>query len=400
VEETSVPISNGLDTLDVGYKNGVRDLNNVSPRVGFTLNVGGTNDFVIRGGTGIYYGTPTSELSFGHQLFNGQRVLATEVANDRQPGFILDPFRGVTREDIVEGRVPLPPQALTIIGDDYEMPGLWQTMIGMQKQIGSVLGIDADLVYYRGFDQSQNYDPNLFFDPVTGYNKHPNQFGRPVPTLGGLVYRHSHGKSENLSLATGLTRRFQNNFQAGVTYTAMFFRKDTNSGAGGFNGSQDNNFCLECEFGRANDFQRHTLRANGIMRLPWDVSLAGSYIYGSGNYFNASYAQNPFGQGGTRLIPVPGAIFGSLVGYDGSVLPRNSLKGEAIHKVDIRVTKEFSIGHGMRVAGIAEMFNVFNHANFGSYTTTLNTSNYGRPVQNLATTYAPRSGQLAFKFSF
>jgi hypothetical protein len=400
VEETTVLIDNGKERFDAGYKNGVRDLNNVSPRFGFTYNVGGANDLVIRGGSGIYYGTSTSELAFGHQLFNGQRVLAAEVPNDRQPGFILNPFRGVTREDIVEGRVPLPPQALTIIADDYEAAGLWQSMVGMQKQFGAAIGIDADLLFYRGFDQSQHYDPNLFFDPVTGYNRHPNQFGRPIPTLANLQYRHSRGKSEGLSLATGVTRRFQNNWQAGVTYTHMFFRRDTGSGAGGFNGASDNNFCLECEFGRASDFQRHTLRGNGIVRLPWAVSLAGSYIYGSGNYFNASYAQNPFGQGATRLIPVPGATFGSLVGYDGSVLPRNSFQGEPIHKVDLRVSKEVALGGGMKLAGIAELFNVFNRANFGSYSTTLNTLNFGFPVQNLATTYAPRSGQLAFKLSF
>jgi hypothetical protein len=400
VEETTVLIDNGKERLDAGYKNGVRDLNNFSPRLGFTYSVGDANDFVLRGGTGLYYGTPTSELAFGHQLFNGQRVLATEVINDGRPGFILDPFRGVTRDDIVEGRVPLPPQSLTVIADDYEMPGLWQSMIGMQKQFGEVLGLDADLIYYRGFDQSQNYDPNLFYDPETGYNKHPNRFGRPVSTLGGLVYRFSHGKSESLSLSTGLTRRFQNNFQAGVTYTLMFFRRDTNSGNAGFNGATDNNFCLECEFGRAGDFQRHSLRANGIVRLPWEFSLAGSYIYGSGNYFNASYSQNPFGQGGTRLIPVPGASFGSLVGYDGSVLPRNSFHGKPIHKVDLRLSKEVALFGTLKLAGIAELFNVFNHANFGSYATTLNTSNFGQPVQNVATTYAPRSAQLALKLSF
>ena len=400
VTETTVIINNGFDVnKNVGYKNGIRDLGNLQTRAGFTYNVGGGNDLVIRGGTGLYYGTSTSELAFGHQLFTGQRVLVNQVINDKRPGFVGDPLRGVTGADIVSGKVPLPPQALTIIAEGYEAAGVWQSSLGMQKQLGSVFGIDADLLYYRGFDMPQNYDPNVFYDPSNGLNLHPN-LGRPERTLSNLGYRFSSGKSDNLHLATGLTRRYKNNWQGGLTYTLVAFRRDTGSGSAGFGGAPDQNFCLSCMFARGADFQRHSLRANGIVRLPFAVSVSGSYIYGSGTYFNANYAQTPTGLGLSRLIPVPGATFGSLKGYDGSMVPRNSFHGQSIHKVDLRFTKDVNLSHGVKVSGIAEVFNLFDRGNFGSYTTQINSTSFGNPVQNLATTYGPRSGQLAFKLSF
>lgn len=54
----------------------------------------------------------------------------------------------------------------------------------------------------------------------------------------------------------------------------------------------------------------------------------------------------------------------------------------------------------LRVSGIAEVFNLFNHANYGNYQTLVDTPTFGQPVQNSSGTYQPRSGQLAFKVSF
>ncbi|MGC4049054.1 MAG: TonB-dependent receptor [Paludibaculum sp.] len=54
VTPTVIMINNGKESGDFGYKTGIRDLNNFAPRVGFAWNVGGKNDLVIRGGSGLY----------------------------------------------------------------------------------------------------------------------------------------------------------------------------------------------------------------------------------------------------------------------------------------------------------------------------------------------------------
>lgn len=380
VGETDVIIDNGLFTENVGYRNDIKDFNNVSPRAGFNYDVSGNGGLVIRGGAGLFYSTLHSNPTFDQQLWNGQRVLTNTFRNDGRPGFVRDPTRGITGEDVVSGRVPLPPQGVYLFNHDHQLPAAFQTVIGVQKQLGQSMSVDADLTHARNYDIQSSIDSNLFYDPATGYNKPLATFGRPRPDYGQLRYRSSDAKTEELKLATSFTRRFRDNWQAGLTYTLMLVGEATTS---------DNPFCRQCEWGLASDFQRHTFRANGIYQLPFDITVAGAYFYGSGNPYQGTWSWNPFGSGaGTRLRP------------DGSLIPRNNLQGESIHKVDIRATKEIALFGSVKLSGIAELFNVFNHANYGSYTGTENSVNYQKPVQNLATAYTPRSGQLAFKLSF
>jgi hypothetical protein len=383
VRETDVPIDNGLFSENVGYRTDIRDLNNWSPRVGFNYDVSGNGQLVFRGGTGWYYSVPVSNATFDQQLFNGQRVLANTFTNDGRPGWVLDPQHGRTGEDFLSGRAPLPPQAVTVFAHDYQLPTILQSMAGFAKQLGVVMAFDADLTHYKGYIGSSR-DPNLFHDPSTGYNRHPNRGGRPRPDYGRITLYESKGRADNLMLATSFTRRYKDNWQAGLTYTYMFFRNDTGTSTSGYSNSNRNNFfdiSLDGEWARALDFQRSTLRLNGIYNLPHDFTLAGAYFYGSGNYFFSSYPWDPFGSGaGIRLRP------------DGSMIERNNLKGKPIHKVDLRVTREIALGYGVKIAGIAEVFNLLNTKNFGNYTTVETRSNYGKPVQHLGTMFVPRSG--------
>ena len=80
-------------------------------------------------------------------------------------------------------------------------------------------------------------------------------------------------------------------------------------------------------------------------------------------------------------------------------MPRNALLGNPLHRLDLRVTKVFDLG-AIRVSGIAELFNVLDHENFGSYQRNVNRSNFGNPVFNGDIAYGPRSAQFAFRIEF
>ena len=409
VKETDAIVNNGVETLNLGYKNGIRDFNNLAPRFGFTYSVREKNDVVVRGGTGLFYSVQHSNPTFAHQMFNGQRVLTVAFLNDGTPGFIADPRRGITADDILSGRVALPPQSPQVISPGYEQPYTWQSVLGIQKQIGDAMAVDADLTYWRGYDEGRSWDPNLFFDPITGYNLDPRQFGRPNPQFDAFEWRISDGKSDYMALATSFSRRYRNNFQAGLTYTLMFFKHDTNN-LETSPASADNQFDLDAEWARSTDFQRHTMRANGIYRLPFGFSLAAAYFFGSGNYFPTFYAARPFAKPGVnRLnigapIQIPADVANrfdgpSVIGT-GEVVPRNALKGDPLHKLDLRLTKEFSLGGDVKLSGIAELFNVLNHSNFGTYNGQINSSTFGQPRQDLNGAYLPRVMQLAFRLAF
>ena len=132
------------------YPNNLRDIGSVAPRGGFTWNVGGRGDLVIRGGSGLYYSIPDSNTTFSIQSFNGERILVNSFPNDGRPGFIQDPTRGRTPEDFLSGRFPVPAQGPRVIAHDYQMPSTWQSILGMQKQIGSQLGVRSRLHALEG----------------------------------------------------------------------------------------------------------------------------------------------------------------------------------------------------------------------------------------------------------
>jgi hypothetical protein len=88
------------------------------------------------------------------------------------------------------------------------------------------------------------------------------------------------------------------------------------------------------------------------------------------------------------------------------VIPRNALEGLPLQKVDLRLMKDIKITGSFRAQLIGEVFNLFNHANYGSYNTTLSatsaatTALFGTPVQNTGNAYVPREAQLAFRLAF
>jgi hypothetical protein len=401
------------------YPNNLRDLGSVAPRGGFTWNVGGRGDLVVRGGSGLYYSIPDSNTTFSIQSFNGERILVNSFPNDGRPGFIQDPTRGRTPEDFLSGRFPVPAQGPRVIAHDYQMPSTWQSIVGMQKQIGSQLGVEADFTHWKGYHFARQRDPNLFLDPVTGYNRNPNQ-GRPDPKYGQIQWLESNGRADYAAISTALNRRYANNWQSSLSYTYMLYMNDNTNG---FQSQGNNPFDPEAEWARSTDFQRHTVRFNGIWRLPYDISVSGAYLFGSGNYYSTTIALNPFGHtgttrlnSGTTALAIPATIVTSPNNSDtvsvsdrfegpasiapGEIAPRNALRGLPLHRIDLRVSKDINLPRGMRVTGIAEVFNVTNHANYGAYNGQINSTTFGQPRQNLLNAYQPRVMQLAFKVSF
>jgi hypothetical protein len=232
----------------------------------------------------------------------------------------------------------------------------------------------------------------------------------------------SDGRKDLTQLSTGLTRRLRNKFQAGITYTLMFAMHD-NGGLGYTAPGANNPFdYLNGEYATSTDFQRNTVRVWTLYQMPWGIGASVSYFYGSGNRFNASIAATPYGKTGTNRLnlttaggPSPAIVVPASVAdrFDGPatiasgvVIPRNALMGLPLHKVDLRLTKTIALGKTLKATLIGEVFNLFDHANYGSYATSLSatsaaaTALFGTPQQNSGNAYVPREGQLGFRVSF
>src|SRR5258708_36107333 len=119
----------------------------------------------------MYSNFPVSTGTYRQQFYNTS-VTAVFLPSDR--GFTMtNPTGGVTLEQVLSGAVPTPPQQTTIIAPTYRDPFGWQSSIGFQKQLGSMMAFDVDLTDMEELHQVRSRDVNLFYDPVTGYNKDP-----------------------------------------------------------------------------------------------------------------------------------------------------------------------------------------------------------------------------------
>jgi hypothetical protein len=137
--------------------------------------------------------------------------------------------------------------------------------------------------------------------------------------------------------------------------------------------------------------QRHRAVVNGIWQLGYGFQLSGLYFFGSGARFTTNYGGDRRNTGGAnvgRLRP------------DGTIVPRNNFVGKPLHRVDLRIQRQFRLGGRAGIDGILEVFNLFNHENYGSYTTAESNSLYGKPSQNTNVAYQPRMVQLGFRARF
>jgi hypothetical protein len=73
---------------------------------------------------------------------------------------------------------------------------------------------------------------------------------------------------------------------------------------------------------------------------------------------------------------------------------------DPIHRVDMRVQKRIGLGGNRSIAGVFEVFNLFNHENYGSYTTQESSASYGQPSFNSNLAYQARMLQLGFRLAF
>ncbi len=428
VKENSILVETGIPSeygeyrpgvVDYGYKRDIHDWKNFAPRVGFTYNVGSRNDFVIRGGTGLYYASPVSNVTFSPGVYSN--LITATFPNDGRPDFITNPTNGIPDDAFLNGTVPLPAQSPRVIVEGFRAPYTWQSSIGFQKQLNAATGIEADLTHYDEYNDTRSIDANLRYDPATGYNALVSS-GRPNRSYGQLLAFTSDGRKDQTQISTALTRRLRAGFQAGITYTLMLAMHD--NGTLGYTSPTANNpfDYLDGEFATSLDFQRNTVRMWALYQLPWGFSTAVSYFYGSGNRFAATISTTPYGKTGNNRLnlsntggPVASIVIpeemldrweGPAVITSGMVIPRNALKGESLHKVDLRLTKDIRIVGTLRAQLIGEVFNLFNRANYGSYNTSLSATNaaqtalFGTPAQNTGNAYVPRQAQLGFRLAF
>ena len=391
------------------------DTNNVAPRLGLAYTV---NDrTVVRGGYGRFYAQGTQDEA--HQTILYQIGASPLIPYDGRPDFPTNPFpsstptfasvlanscdlNGNRAGCIVRQFVP------EINSPFWEMPYSHQASIGVQRQIGAVMSFESNVVYTGGRNEEFAPNINLGYDPNTGVNYNSSDATRrPLSQFGPVQMSLYSGRSNYYGWENSFTRRMSNHLQASMTYTLAKFKDATHepwlwSIVNGHLERRELGFKVADDMGglytlAATD-QRHRAVFSGIYEAPLGVQISGVYFYGSGLRFGTTYGGDPRGQntgGENRFRPVT-----TPQGASGTIVPRNNWTGKSLHRVDMRLQKHVRLGGRAGIDGMLEVFNLFNHANDGGYTTQESSASYGLPVYNANVSYQPRGVQLGFRLQF
>ena len=267
------------------------------------------------------------------------------------------------------------------IAPDFKIPYTWQSSIGFQKQINRVTGFDVDLTHWNEYRDTRTIDANLLYNPATGYNAGERLGADPAePGLRRRVPVHLRRQARSDAIASSLTRRLKNNFQAGVTYTLMLEMKDN----GTHRLRQRRRRTTRSTISTASGRPRRTSSATpsalwGLMQLPWGFSDERHLLLRIGQPLQRQHRDDAVRQAGHQpsepdgdrrrgrgRSSIPAAVLdrwdGPAVIASGDVIPRNALAGLPLHKVDLHVTKDIKLGGTAKVQLVAEVFNLFNHA--------------------------------------
>jgi hypothetical protein len=277
------------------------------------------------------------------------------------------------------------------------MPYSHQVSLGIQRQVATTMSVEADYVFVGGRDERSTQGAtrnniNLSYDPATGVNYPFTDISRrPFPDWGAIYMNAMGGRSNYHGLQTAFTKRLSQRWQASGTYTLGWQYDESVAAMSGiqrvpFPVAPD----LGGEYALATGDQRHRATFNGIWQVGRGFQLSGLYFFGSGQRYNTTYGGDLrlCGQGCDRLRP------------DGTIVPRNNLVGDPIHRVDLRLQQRFRLGGRVALDGILEAYNLFNHENFGNYEVREGNASYGQPIPILSIVYQPRMLQLGFRATF
>ena len=431
------------------------DKNNLAPRLGFAYQV--NDKTVVRGGWGLFF-TELEDDALHQSYILTQNVNIT-LPNNGRADFGLNPFGGPkpTMDQVVARRcdiLNLPfnspncfPQSIRngseIPVGDHPVSYSHMVSFGLQRELAANTGLDTNFVWTGGRAEERRQNLNSSINPATGANytatgATTDVAHLPFPSWGPIAGEIMNGRSNYYGWENTFTKRFSNRWQANATYTLSYFYDD--GGVGSLTGPYVTTLDASADIPTtlvpytgpvapdmaplyqltASD-QRHRATFNGIWDMGLGFQLSGVYFFGSGERRSTSWGSDLRNTGGAnfgiltpagttaesltaQLSPDVRDRIGSIKGqvYNGQfLLDRAQLVGQPIHRVDMRLQKRFSLGGRRNADLMAEVFNIFNHANYGSYTTTLsNPAQYGLPSFNQATAYAPRILQLGFHLAF
>lgn len=316
------------------------DDDNWQPRVAFVWDTKGDGTSVIRGGAGLFSGRQLLVPVFTELQQNGVtgRLLRQNLNGllIGLPQFALDP------NDPVNTGLPLPPD-IGLMDTKMEAPESRQVSAGWTTRLGdSDLYLDLQAVVSKGTKEYVIRDRNF------GGNDNPVRLN---PVYNQINIYSNEGHSRYKAATVSLNGRFGAGNMLTGSLTVARKRNISDDFSPAFpTGYPSDPADIEAEWGRSRGDERWRIVVSGVFQLPWNLTLAPIYEYGSGQPWNErlGYDFNGDGKNSDRAQGVE----------------RNSRDGAPFRQLSLRLTKTLPLKGTQQIQIIVEGFNVFNTTNF------------------------------------
>ena len=387
----------GSFPLDVSVvkqpKSGRGDFNNFGPRVGVAWDPANNGVTNVHAAWGMFYDNMRTLVNFGELTWPQAKQIIIS-----RPSF-PDPFGGRSRESFLTGAPP----NIAVESNDTVNPYAHQFNAGVNRSISRDIAVTADVSITNRYSDRDTVDPNLP-DQATRAKRYP-QFAR-------VSVWQSTADNSYRALLLKIDKRMAHRHQFLVSYT-LSQAKDTSA----TNELADRYGYYSIERYGAAD-RRHRLVTSGIVQFPAGVNFSAIADFRSNLRFNPTSSLDLNNDGYTGDLPagvMPGSGCRDL-NLDAVNTFRRARNLTAVTEVDcpgfanvdLRLSKTVRVG-AARAEFIAQLFNIFNRANFNTPNNNVGSGNdtvTGRPLFGFTTSLLPninapsRQAEFAVRLQF
>jgi hypothetical protein len=407
-----------VPATEVGVPAGLFKANgHLSPRVGLTWRPEMINDFVVRGGYGIYYNS-----------FTGNRSASSIVGLPYWTWEALS-FSPLTQQGWETAWPTNPEQFIQpSVGEspawDIDATKTYEWNVSVQKGLPFNSAVTVSYVGSRLHDQVSLFPYNEVPPGI-----YPDlQAAKPYPAFGEINVLENRGSAKY----NGLQIKWERRFADGLSFTGSYsLSKNTSDTVAEDETGRIQPFTpAGYQSGRAPNDRRHMVWINAVYELPfgrdrrflnslhpaldailggWQLSGIDSFVSGVPLSINVPGATLGNGWGtranvsgdpdaanpsadqwfNTSAFSAPAALQ-----YGNSAL--GIIEGPGAHILDLGLMKSFSLGARRYIQVRAEAYSALNHVNLGNPGTTLGNANFGR----ILSAGAARTMQFGVKLSF
>ncbi|PWT98895.1 MAG: hypothetical protein C5B51_28230 [Terriglobia bacterium] len=397
--------ANSRFTLNLGLRYDVQflrtidmDINNLSPRAGFTWTPFAARRTVIRGGYGLFYDrVPLRALA--NALLSANNT--TDPARLNQISVSLSPAQdGAPVFPNILSNLLLPRGVLfnfSILDRHLQNAYSEQGNFEVEQQLGARSSLNIGYQHVRGLHLLVSVNQN----PPSCTASGSNNGCRPNPTYGNASQYSSLADSRYDGLQVAFVQRPASWGSYRISYT---YSKALDNVGEFFFSSPIDNYNIWRDYGRSDDDQRHRLVLDGSFHSPmggaattWQRISRGFQLSGMLQYYSAL----PFNIT-TGAQTIQGTAARPVV--SGAFIARNAGEGFNFFSLGARLSRSFRLMDRLHLEALAEGFNLTNHGNgvslngnFGSGVYPTNPS----PTFRQSTAEGdPRAFQLAVRLAF